>query len=129
MVAACPSRVDFHNFPGALYTLLTGDATERDIPVFLAPMPTAGPRKLQPRAAPGGLSISESLAITSTSNPLIFSRPLSLALFTHLLKMLAPILRRQLLQSTRHSRCFSSTPIGSAQEVKRLGVIGAGQMV
>ncbi|PMD28281.1 hypothetical protein NA56DRAFT_559904 [Hyaloscypha hepaticicola] len=42
--------------------------------------------------------------------------------------MITPILRRQLLQSARQTRCFSSTPIAAAQEVKRLGVIGAGQM-
>ncbi|KAG9244796.1 3-hydroxyacyl-CoA dehydrogenase [Calycina marina] len=42
--------------------------------------------------------------------------------------MLCPILRRRLLlQSCKHTRCFSSSPIASA-EVKRLGVIGAGQM-
>ncbi|TVY83922.1 putative 3-hydroxybutyryl-CoA dehydrogenase [Lachnellula suecica] len=42
--------------------------------------------------------------------------------------MISPILGRQLLQQTRQSRCFSSSPIVAAQEVKRLGVIGAGQM-
>jgi hypothetical protein len=44
-------------------------------------------------------------------------------------KMITPIVRRQLIQTARHSRCFSSSPIAAAQEVKRLGVIGAGQMV
>jgi len=42
--------------------------------------------------------------------------------------MISPILRRQLLRGARQSRCFSSSPIVAAQEVKRLGVIGAGQM-
>ncbi|KAE8444417.1 hypothetical protein EG329_000617 [Mollisiaceae sp. DMI_Dod_QoI] len=42
--------------------------------------------------------------------------------------MITPVLRRQLLQSTKHARCFSSSPIVAAQEVERLGVIGAGQM-
>ncbi|PSS10721.1 hypothetical protein M430DRAFT_61125 [Amorphotheca resinae ATCC 22711] len=42
--------------------------------------------------------------------------------------MITPIVRRQLIQTARHSRCFSSSPIAAAQEVKRLGVIGAGQM-
>jgi len=42
--------------------------------------------------------------------------------------MISPLIRRQLLQTTRHARCFSSTPISAAQEVKRLGVVGAGQM-
>jgi hypothetical protein len=43
--------------------------------------------------------------------------------------MISAIVRRQLVQSARHTRCFSSTSIASAQEVKRLGVVGAGQMV
>ncbi|PMD65099.1 uncharacterized protein K444DRAFT_608775 [Hyaloscypha bicolor E] len=42
--------------------------------------------------------------------------------------MITPILRRQLLRSARQTRCFSSAPIAAAQEIKRLGVIGAGQM-
>ncbi|KAH6684328.1 3-hydroxyacyl-CoA dehydrogenase [Halenospora varia] len=42
--------------------------------------------------------------------------------------MLSPIVKRQLGQSARRSRCFSSTPNVAAQDVKRLGVIGAGQM-
>lgn len=44
-------------------------------------------------------------------------------------RMITPVLRRSLIHSARQSRCFSSTPIAAAQEVKRLGVIGAGQMV
>lgn len=45
--------------------------------------------------------------------------------------MITPILRRQLLlQSGKYTRCFSSSPVVSAAaEVRRLGVIGAGQMV
>jgi hypothetical protein len=43
--------------------------------------------------------------------------------------MISPILRRAIIQTGRQSRCFSSSPISTAQEVKRLGVIGAGQMV
>jgi 3-hydroxybutyryl-CoA dehydrogenase len=42
--------------------------------------------------------------------------------------MISPVIRRQLLRTTRHTRCFSSTPIAAAREVKRLGVVGAGQM-
>ncbi|KAH8600841.1 3-hydroxyacyl-CoA dehydrogenase [Bisporella sp. PMI_857] len=42
--------------------------------------------------------------------------------------MITPLLRRQLTQGLRHSRCFSSSPIVAAAEVKRLGVVGAGQM-
>ncbi|EKD13565.1 uncharacterized protein L3040_008570 [Drepanopeziza brunnea f. sp. 'multigermtubi'] len=42
--------------------------------------------------------------------------------------MISPILRRKLVQGTRHNRCFSSSPMLAAQEVRRLGVIGAGQM-
>ncbi|CZR58944.1 probable 3-hydroxybutyryl-CoA dehydrogenase [Phialocephala subalpina] len=42
--------------------------------------------------------------------------------------MITPVLRKQLLRSTNHARCFSSSPIVAAQEVRRLGVIGAGQM-
>ncbi|KUJ20179.1 uncharacterized protein LY89DRAFT_612335 [Mollisia scopiformis] len=42
--------------------------------------------------------------------------------------MITPVLRKQLLQSTKHARSISSSPIVAAQEVKRLGVIGAGQM-
>ncbi|KAJ8068775.1 hypothetical protein OCU04_002471 [Sclerotinia nivalis] len=42
--------------------------------------------------------------------------------------MLSPIIRRGLLQSSRHARSFSSSRILSAQEVKSLGVVGAGQM-
>jgi hypothetical protein len=44
-------------------------------------------------------------------------------------KMLTPILKRQVLQCSKHARYFSSSPIVGAKEVKRLGVIGAGQMV
>lgn len=47
----------------------------------------------------------------------------------NLSKMLTPVLRRQILRSARQTRCFTSSPIAAAQEVKRLGVIGAGQMV
>ncbi|KAI1330149.1 3-hydroxybutyryl-CoA dehydrogenase [Xylariaceae sp. FL0255] len=36
--------------------------------------------------------------------------------------------RRQAIQLAHHARCFSSTPARNAAEVKRLGVIGAGQM-
>lgn len=43
--------------------------------------------------------------------------------------MVSPALRRALVHSVRQSRCFSSSPIAAVQEVKRLGVIGAGQMV
>ncbi|KIM94907.1 hypothetical protein OIDMADRAFT_34334 [Oidiodendron maius Zn] len=42
--------------------------------------------------------------------------------------MVSPALRRALVHSVRQSRCFSSSPIAAVQEVKRLGVIGAGQM-
>ncbi|RDW89570.1 hypothetical protein BP6252_01602 [Coleophoma cylindrospora] len=42
--------------------------------------------------------------------------------------MITPTIQRQLTRSIRHARCFSSTPSASAQQVKRLGVIGAGQM-
>ncbi|KAH7393150.1 3-hydroxyacyl-CoA dehydrogenase [Cadophora sp. MPI-SDFR-AT-0126] len=42
--------------------------------------------------------------------------------------MITPILRKNLAQGFRRSRCFSSSPIPAAQEVKRLGVVGAGQM-
>ncbi|KAM3080957.1 hypothetical protein ACMFMG_004916 [Clarireedia jacksonii] len=42
--------------------------------------------------------------------------------------MITPIVRRSLLQSTRHARTFSSSPVLASQEVKKLGVIGAGQM-
>ncbi|KAH8821624.1 3-hydroxyacyl-CoA dehydrogenase [Xylogone sp. PMI_703] len=42
--------------------------------------------------------------------------------------MFAPVFRRQLLQTGAHARRFSSSPIAAALEVKRLGVIGAGQM-
>ncbi|KAH8683153.1 3-hydroxyacyl-CoA dehydrogenase [Tricladium varicosporioides] len=42
--------------------------------------------------------------------------------------MFSPIIKRQLFQSARQSRCFSSTPNLAVQDVKRLGVIGAGQM-
>lgn len=43
--------------------------------------------------------------------------------------MATALLRRQLLQSGSHARTFSSSPIAAAGAVKRLGVIGAGQMV
>ena len=43
--------------------------------------------------------------------------------------MITPILKRQVLQCSKHARYFSSSPIVAANEVKRLGVIGAGQMV
>lgn len=43
--------------------------------------------------------------------------------------MATALLRRQLLQSSSHARTFSSSPIVAAGAVKRLGVIGAGQMV
>ncbi|KAH7321487.1 3-hydroxyacyl-CoA dehydrogenase [Rhexocercosporidium sp. MPI-PUGE-AT-0058] len=42
--------------------------------------------------------------------------------------MITPALRRNLAQGFRHTRCFSSSPMLAAQEVKRLGVVGAGQM-
>ncbi|KAH6715242.1 3-hydroxyacyl-CoA dehydrogenase [Leptodontidium sp. MPI-SDFR-AT-0119] len=42
--------------------------------------------------------------------------------------MNTPALRRTLAQGFRHTRCFSSSPMLAAQEVKRLGVVGAGQM-
>ncbi|TVY41377.1 putative 3-hydroxybutyryl-CoA dehydrogenase, partial [Lachnellula occidentalis] len=42
--------------------------------------------------------------------------------------MISPVLRRQFLRRATQSRCFCSSPILAAQEVKRLGVIGAGQM-
>ncbi|KFY89147.1 hypothetical protein V500_05933 [Pseudogymnoascus sp. VKM F-4518 (FW-2643)] len=42
--------------------------------------------------------------------------------------MATALLRRQLLQSSSHARTFSSSPIVAAGAVKRLGVIGAGQM-
>ncbi|KAG4419792.1 hypothetical protein IFR04_007102 [Cadophora malorum] len=42
--------------------------------------------------------------------------------------MITPVLRRNLAQGLRHARCFSSSPMLAAQEVKRLGVVGAGQM-
>ncbi|KAG4430067.1 hypothetical protein IFR05_014457 [Cadophora sp. M221] len=42
--------------------------------------------------------------------------------------MITPILRRNLAQGFHHTRCFSSSPMLAAQEVKRLGVVGAGQM-
>ncbi|KAG9235277.1 3-hydroxyacyl-CoA dehydrogenase [Amylocarpus encephaloides] len=42
--------------------------------------------------------------------------------------MLGPILRRELLQTGRQTRCFSSSSALAAREVKSLGVIGAGQM-
>ncbi|KAK2628663.1 hypothetical protein QTJ16_001766 [Diplocarpon rosae] len=42
--------------------------------------------------------------------------------------MISPVLRRNTVQGLRQWRCFSSSPILAAQEVKRLGVIGAGQM-
>jgi 3-hydroxybutyryl-CoA dehydrogenase len=43
--------------------------------------------------------------------------------------MITPIARRGLLQSTRYARTFSSSRVLASQEVKKLGVIGAGQMV
>lgn len=45
--------------------------------------------------------------------------------------MLTPIARRQLAQTARNVRSFSSTPVSTsaAAAVKKLGVIGAGQMV
>ena len=43
--------------------------------------------------------------------------------------MITPVLRSNLAQGLRHARCFSSSPMLAAQEVKRLGVVGAGQMV
>ncbi|RFU35853.1 hypothetical protein B7463_g490, partial [Scytalidium lignicola] len=42
--------------------------------------------------------------------------------------MFSPVFRRQLLKTSTHARRFSSSPIAAALEVKRLGVIGAGQM-
>lgn len=42
--------------------------------------------------------------------------------------MITPKIGRQLVQSCKHSRYFSSSPIAGAKDVKRLGVIGAGQM-
>ncbi|OAF57993.1 hypothetical protein VC83_05309 [Pseudogymnoascus destructans] len=42
--------------------------------------------------------------------------------------MATALLRRQLLQSSSHARTFSSSPIVAAGSVKKLGVIGAGQM-
>ncbi|KFZ12258.1 hypothetical protein V502_07177 [Pseudogymnoascus sp. VKM F-4520 (FW-2644)] len=42
--------------------------------------------------------------------------------------MATALLRRQLLQSSSHARTFSSSHIVAAGAVKRLGVIGAGQM-
>ncbi|KFY75617.1 hypothetical protein V499_04419 [Pseudogymnoascus sp. VKM F-103] len=42
--------------------------------------------------------------------------------------MATALLRRQLLQSSSHARTFSSSPIVAAGAVKKLGVIGAGQM-
>ncbi|PVH85438.1 hypothetical protein DL98DRAFT_650868 [Cadophora sp. DSE1049] len=42
--------------------------------------------------------------------------------------MITPVLRRNLAQGFRQTRCFSSSPMLAAQEVKRLGVVGAGQM-
>ncbi|PQE16731.1 3-hydroxybutyryl- dehydrogenase protein [Rutstroemia sp. NJR-2017a BBW] len=42
--------------------------------------------------------------------------------------MITPIARRGLLQSTRYARTFSSSRVLASQEVKKLGVIGAGQM-
>jgi hypothetical protein len=47
----------------------------------------------------------------------------------HIDKMLTPTLKRQVLQCSKHARRFSSSPIIATREVKRLGVIGAGQMV
>lgn len=44
--------------------------------------------------------------------------------------MSASILRMRSLAASRQVRCFSSTPRQyAAAEVKKLGVIGAGQMV
>lgn len=45
--------------------------------------------------------------------------------------MLTPICRRQLAQTARNVRSFSCTPVSAsaAAAVKKLGVIGAGQMV
>ncbi|KFY38691.1 hypothetical protein V494_04263 [Pseudogymnoascus sp. VKM F-4513 (FW-928)] len=42
--------------------------------------------------------------------------------------MATALLRRQLLQSSSHARTFSSSPIVAAGAIKKLGVIGAGQM-
>ncbi|OBT90205.1 3-hydroxybutyryl-CoA dehydrogenase [Pseudogymnoascus sp. 03VT05] len=42
--------------------------------------------------------------------------------------MATALLRRQLLQPSSHARTFSSSPIVAAGAVKKLGVIGAGQM-
>jgi len=43
--------------------------------------------------------------------------------------MITPIARRQLLQCSRNARSFSSSPVVAAATVKKLAVIGAGQMV
>jgi len=42
--------------------------------------------------------------------------------------MISPVLRRQLLQCSRQTRSFSAASAVAAHDVKRLGVIGAGQM-
>ncbi|KAL5354698.1 hypothetical protein ACLOAV_000787 [Pseudogymnoascus australis] len=42
--------------------------------------------------------------------------------------MATALLRRQLLQSSSHARTFSSSPVVAAGAIKKLGVIGAGQM-
>ncbi|KFY09561.1 hypothetical protein V491_08101 [Pseudogymnoascus sp. VKM F-3775] len=42
--------------------------------------------------------------------------------------MATALLRRQLLQTSSHARTFSSSPIVAAGAIKKLGVIGAGQM-
>jgi hypothetical protein len=70
-----------------------------------------------------GLSLQYS-GVTSTSSGLQFFR-----FQNHIDKMLTPILKRQVLQCSKYGRYFSSSPIVAANEVKRLGVIGAGQMV
>lgn len=44
-------------------------------------------------------------------------------------RMFSPALPRRMLQCTRQTRLFSSSPMASAAEIKRLGVVGAGQMV
>ena len=43
--------------------------------------------------------------------------------------MFTPVARKQLLSASRNARSFSSSPVAAAAAVKKLGVIGAGQMV
>jgi hypothetical protein len=89
------------------------------------PVGTEGPRGRIGLSDRGRNRDHTSLELRNIDNFIVF-----LSLFAiYLAKMITPILQRGLHRTAQQSRCFSSSPIAAAQEVKRLGVIGAGQMV